>query len=214
MESKSPSLILHITAELKTKLDIISSNYNIEVGYYFIGEVRNGEIFLQDILIPNQQITTVSVEINPKDQIDLLKRYGDKVKKIIGHGHSHWNLGCFWSSTDINNMNQIMTYKDFFVFIVSSKGNHLIKVIQKKPYALTIDDAQLNIKTVSIDLMKKFVDNLVKQNTGKHIQTDYFVGDKKADEENYQNYKNQSDEEEDDINDDEDEAGDDEEDDD
>ena len=192
-------LTLHITAELKTKLDILTSNYVSEIGAYITGEVRNGEIFLQDILIPNQQLSRVSVEINPKDQIDLLKRYGDKVKKIICHFHSHNSMGCFWSGTDVNNMNQIMTYKDFFVFIVGSKGNYLIKVCQSKPYKLEINDVRLNIKTVSIDLMKKFVDNLMKQNNHNYQQTDYFVGDKEDDNKNYQKYKNETDEDDEDI---------------
>ena len=82
---------INITAELKTKLDILTSEYDTEIGGYLVGETRDGEIYLSDILIPSQQVSSVHVDISPKDQIDLLKRYKDKCKHVIGHFHSHHN---------------------------------------------------------------------------------------------------------------------------
>ena len=161
---------INITSNLLTKLNVLSSEYSIEVGGYLTGEIRDGEIYLQDIIIPNQLISGVSVNIRPQDQVDLLRRYGDKCKKIIGKWHSHHNMGAFWSSIDANDIREIMEYKDLYVFMVSSLGNHLIKVCIKKPFKYEINDVKLFPKTVDLDIMRQQVDKLISQNTNSPIR--------------------------------------------
>ena len=74
---------INITSELKSKLDILSSEYSYEIGGYLIGEIKNGEIYLDGILIPNQKISKGSVEISGMNQVELLKKYGIKKCKRI-----------------------------------------------------------------------------------------------------------------------------------
>ena len=180
------TLKINITSELLTKLNIISSEYHIELGGYLTGEIRDGCIYLKDILIPNQTISGVSVQLTPKDQIDLLKKYGpDKCKQIIGHYHSHHTMGCFWSGTDRDNMRNIMTYKDFFVFIVGSRGNNLIKVCQTKPFPYEYNKIILNVKTVGIELMRKRVKEILDENLLYGIP--YASNEEQADIENILN---------------------------
>ncbi len=171
---------INITSNLLTKLNVLSSEYNIEVGGYLIGEIRAGEIYLQDILIPNQLITGVQVHIRPIDQIDLLKRYGDKCKKVIGKFHSHHSMGVFWSPTDDNDIKEIMEYKDFYVFMVGSLGHYSIKVCVRRPFKYEINDAKLYLKTVDLDIMRKQVNKLIERNTNSSINNFRGISDKEA----------------------------------
>jgi proteasome lid subunit RPN8/RPN11 len=147
---------------LLTKLDILSSEYHTEIGGYLIGDIKGGNIILTDLLIPNQVVSNVSVNINPRDQIDLMKRYGvEKCKKILGHWHSHAGMGCFWSETDLHNMRGIMESKGLYVFIVSSLKRHLIKVCLRNPLNVDFDNVDFELKSLSLDLFRKKVDSIL-----------------------------------------------------
>lgn len=157
---------IHIYPSLLVKLDLLSSEYNIEIGGYLTGEVKEGEIILEDLLIPSQSISAVSVEISPKHQIELLRKYGsEKCKKILGHWHSHHKMGTFWSGTDRNNMENIMDYKPLFLFVVSSNKKHLVRVCLRNPIRLDIEEVELNIKSLSIDILKNQVNKLISSQT-------------------------------------------------
>lgn len=156
---------VNITAALMAKLNVLSSEYNIEVGGYLTGETKNGELFLDDLLIPNQRISAAEVTISPIDQVAMFRKYGARCKRIIGHWHSHHGMGCFWSGTDRNNMNNIMTYKNLFVFIVSSRGNHKVKVCMSNPLNLEFDDCDLYLRTVMIDQVRMTMQKLMDNNT-------------------------------------------------
>lgn len=155
---------VNITAALMSKLNVLSSEYNIEVGGYLTGETKNGELYLDDLLIPNQRITTGSVEINTNDQVELFRRYGSRCKRIVGHWHSHHSMGCFWSGVDRNNMSNIMEYKDLFVFIVSSLGNHKVKICMKNPLNIEFDDCDLYLRTVMLDQLRTRMKTLMGEN--------------------------------------------------
>jgi len=155
---------INIAPVLLTKLNILSSEYSMEVGGYLTGEIKNNEIYLKDLLIPNQIISPVSVNISGQDQINLRKKFGDKVKNIIGHWHSHASMGCFWSGTDEADMKNIMTIKNFFIWVVSSKGNHLIRISQREPFYHDFNDCEFYVKNLTLDLIRKRMDNLIVKN--------------------------------------------------
>jgi len=163
-----------ITPSLLTKLDILSSEYNIEIGGYLLGEIKDGILVISDLLIPSQRINSVAVEISPRDQIDLLKRYrAEKCKRIVGHWHSHHTMGCFWSGQDKLNMNQIMTYKDYFLFIVSSKKNHLCRLCLSKPIRADFENADLEISSLTIDMLRSHVNKIIENNQGNPYSDNY-----------------------------------------
>lgn len=166
---------VNITASLMAKMNVLSSEYNIEVGGYLTGKIKNGEIFLDDLLIPNQRISAASVDINTNSQVEMFRKYGARCKKIIGHFHSHHSMGCFWSAIDLNNMNNIMGYKDLFVFIVSSKGNHKVKVCMKNPLTLEFDDCDLYLRTVMIDQLRMKMKNLMNNDTTPDYSSSKFL---------------------------------------
>ena len=157
---------LYITPTLKTKLDILSSEYQIEIGGYLTGKIRDGDIYLDDLLIPTgQNVSSAHVEINTSDQVNMLKKYGPaKCQTIIGHWHSHHNMGCFWSGQDISNMINIMSYKQLYVFVVSSNKNHLVKVCLRNPISLDLNNVDFVINSLVIDIMRRQVENIFGEN--------------------------------------------------
>lgn len=158
-----------ITPLLMNKLDILSSEYNQEIGGYITGEVKEGVIYMDDILIPTQVVTGGSVDINPGDQVGLYKKFGKKCQKILGHMHTHpGSLGCFWSDRDLVTMKDIMTYKKFYIFIVGSNKKYLIKICTKLPFKAEFDNYDLYIKSTRLDSVR----NWIRQIIGKDEELD------------------------------------------
>lgn len=155
---------INIAPPLLTKLNVLSTEYGIEVGGYITGEIRDNEIYLKDLLIPNQQISSGSVNITGADQIMLRKKYGKKVTEIIGHWHSHHQLGCFWSLTDETDMKNVMSFRKFFVWIVSSKGNHLIRVSQREPFSHDFNDCEFYVQNSRLKELRNKMNKLISKN--------------------------------------------------
>ena len=156
---------VNITAALISKMNVLSSEYNVEVGGYLTGEIKNGEMCLDDLLIPDQRISAAAVEIDTSDQVNLFRKYRNRCRRIVGHWHSHHRMGCFWSATDLNNMSNIMQYKDLYVFVVSSQGNHKVKVCMKNPLNLEFDNCDLYLRTVMLDQVRMKMKNLMAENS-------------------------------------------------
>ena len=167
---------INILPSLINQMNVISSEYDIEIAGYITGEIKNGEIFLQELLIPKQITNSVRNMITSEHQVNLLKKYGKKCQKIIGHWHSHHNMGVFWSEQDIELQNNTMERKKLFVFVVSSLGKHLITIRMKDPLKLEIDNAQFHIKNRRLDELRNKVNRIIKNNRDfdieKHIEKD------------------------------------------
>jgi proteasome lid subunit RPN8/RPN11 len=174
---------VNMTPSLMIKLDVLSSQYDSEIGGYLLGETKDGELVLNDLLLPDQSVTSTSVVISGKDQVNLLKRYGaEKMKKIVGHWHSHAKMGCFWSGTDRENMQNIMSYKDYFVFMVSSNKNHLCRLCIKKPITLEFENIPIELKSLTIDMLKNRVKSIFAESDNRKeyrtSENDAFYGDR------------------------------------
>jgi len=152
---------INITPLLLTKLNMLSSNYDVEIGGYITGEIKDGEIYLYNLLIPKQTISKASVEIDSQGQLDLRNRYGDEVKKIVCHWHSHNSMGAFFSSIDEEDMKNVMEYRDFFIFIVSSRGEHIIRLYLKNPINFNTDDILLEPYDIELIKLKEEVEELI-----------------------------------------------------
>jgi len=118
---------------------------------------------LKDLLIPDQEISRASVVISGQDQIALRNKFGDKVKDIIGHWHSHHSMGCFFSSTDETDMRNIMSFRKFFVWIVSSNAKHLIRVSQRDPFGYDFNDCEFEVKSLTLDMLRKRMESLIEK---------------------------------------------------
>lgn len=142
---------LFLTQKLLDKLNYISLEYEKELGglvTYSQMEEKDGEvkIVLDDLLIPYQDVSSASVDTEAKDLIALRKEYKDKCLKIIGHWHSHNTMGSFFSGTDEDMMKEFSENKNICIFIVSSKGEHLIRaVLKNKPFEMKIENLPYKI---------------------------------------------------------------------
>jgi proteasome lid subunit RPN8/RPN11 len=180
---------IHFNPLLMKKIEYIVASFNLEIGGYLTGEIKEGEIYLDDLLIPNQKISVASVEITPQDQLELRQKYKDKVFKILGHFHSHNTMGAFWSGIDENNMSTIMKTKNIFVFMVSSyrggEYEHKIRVSIRNPITLDINDIEVDVFGNEIqDLQNRIneIKNINAINTESHDAEDEFFNDFKVEE--------------------------------
>ncbi len=94
-----------ITRSAYNKMVIIAQevskllNQSMEVYALCIGD--NGVI--EDILIPHQKVSSISIHINASDILSLAPYIRENNLNILGWAHSHGNMSVFFSSTDDNN---------------------------------------------------------------------------------------------------------------
>ena len=135
-----------ITRKLNEKLIWLVKNYEKEISAWLTGEIKDGEIIIEDFLVPHQEVTVGSVDTTGKNLIDLRKEYGDKCKKIIGHFHSHNTMSSSWSPTDDDFIKTFIAPREVAVFIVSSiNDGHRVRVELNRPIKLSLDEAEFEI---------------------------------------------------------------------
>lgn len=144
---------LVMSKKLKEKIDYLSTEFTkSEIGGFLTySEIEQKDnqvrIVLDDLLIPPQKATSGEVDVDGVGQIELRKEYGDRCLKIIGHWHSHHTMGAFFSGQDEDMMKSYSDNKQFCVFIVSSKGNHLIRLVLKNnPFELKVDNVEYYVE--------------------------------------------------------------------
>jgi hypothetical protein len=148
-----------LSQDLKTKIDYLSTTFEPEVAGWLVGEVKADYIYLDDILIPKQEVSGGSVDINPSAGVELVKEFKDKCKNILGHWHSHCPNGhLFWSGTDETNISQIIEPRKFFIFIVSAGGKDLVRLESKKPFRISLDNMSYTILRPGFEDIKKKLD--------------------------------------------------------
>jgi len=110
-----------------------------ELALWFTGkwvEIEDGFMLIVDgWFFPEQSASTGEVEIDENDMISLIREYGhDKIETVKAHWHIHpfSNYKPNWSNTDDNKIEDFMhpeKDRDLFVFILSSKGEIVAKVV-------------------------------------------------------------------------------------
>lgn len=148
----------------KEKVDWFSSNYENEIAGFIIGEINEEGIILEDLLIPEQEVGTASISLKGKDLVKLRKEYGDKCKKIIGEWHSHNDMGCMWSYTDEEDfIKPFSEPREVTIFVVSSKGEHLIRMEIRKPFFMSLDKLSYVVESKENDKLQKQLEREIKK---------------------------------------------------
>ena len=165
--------------KFKEKIDWISSYYDKEVNGFITGKIEEGNIILEDLLIPFQESGVGSAEVTGANLVKLKKEYKNECKKIIGEWHSHHSMGVHWSSDDEKVINDFANPRETTIFIVSSKGDHLVRVELRKPFKLSVDN--LPYETEASDskiskVMQKEIEKKVKVPTDSGIRVIDFRG--------------------------------------
>lgn len=138
----------------KDKIDWFTNNYDKEIGGFILGSIGE-EIVMEDLLIPEQEADSATIDISGKQQILMVKEYGKEVcQRIIGEWHSHHSMSGFWSSDDEGLIKDWAEPRDISVFIVSSrKDGHRVRVEVRKPFKMSLDN---------LDYCVEFDENLEK----------------------------------------------------
>ncbi|MHA1231042.1 MAG: Mov34/MPN/PAD-1 family protein [Candidatus Helarchaeota archaeon] len=73
-----------------------------EVIGYLLGRFKNKSIEIHDIVIPEQKTTNVHAEITDERALVEYLQKNSNQNVHVGWYHSHPNIGCFLSNTDIS----------------------------------------------------------------------------------------------------------------
>lgn len=141
------NLEIKIEKDVDDKIRWFTSNYKQEISAFLTGELKDGVIVIDGLLYPHQDVSSGSVEVEPKNLIKMRKEYGDECLRIIGHWHSHHTMGAFWSATDDTFIEDYSRTKPLSIFFVSSTlSKHRCKVVINKPFAVELDNLSYSIK--------------------------------------------------------------------
>ena len=98
-------LKVRIAEKLLNKIEVITSDFNMEVSGFLIGKIKDDRIIIKDIIFPKQVVTGDSVDIEAKDILPL--RNDPRWNNVLGLWHSHCHNDCCqfeYSLTLKNNM--------------------------------------------------------------------------------------------------------------
>lgn len=139
-KEKEYTIEIILSERFKRIIDYFSINYNKEIAGFITGEVKDNRIIAEDLIFPEQSTSCGSVNFNGSSLAKLRSKEGDKCLRIIGEWHSHNSMGCFWSTTDIDEFIEPFSKdRDISLFIVSSKGEDLVRLEIRKPLKISID---------------------------------------------------------------------------
>ena len=149
-ESEETNTIrVEVNENLSKKLKYLSA-YDFEIGGWLVGELKNKVYYLDDVIIPPQEVSGGETEQNGDSISWILQKHPKQVKRILGHWHSHNTMGAFFSAGDHSNHKVIMNGKKLFLFLVTSsrvggedkKGkDYSYKgcVLLKEPFEIELD---------------------------------------------------------------------------
>lgn len=81
---------VYVSKKAKEKIDALMDEFtNMEWLGYLVGDIKGKKHFVEDITIPEQEVSTASVKV-----------IGPAPERCIGTVHSHHSMGAFTSSTD------------------------------------------------------------------------------------------------------------------
>ena len=109
----------------KNKIEYLNKNYEKEVGGYIIGKWEKGKVIMEDLFIPEQEVTFSTIDMKENAILKLFKEDKDKFSKIIGEWHSHNSMSAFYSTTDVEDLiKPFMSGREKGIFVVSSYKNN------------------------------------------------------------------------------------------
>jgi len=161
-------LKIEIKKEVEDQISWFTNNYEEEISAYLTGEIKEGVIKIDGLLFPHQDVSSGSVEVESKNLIKLRKEYGNECLRIIGHWHSHHNMGAFWSSTDDQFIKEYSRTKEISLFIVSSTKGNRIMVVSNKPFEIKLDNLDYDVIWNNQELennLKKIIEDKVTKKT-------------------------------------------------
>jgi len=137
---------IEMTKSFKNLVDWFSIKYDKEIAGWIVGTIESNKIICEDLLFPEQEANAGGVEMSGKQIVKLRKEYGKGCQKIIGEWHSHHGMGAFWSGIDDDFIKEFMKPRKIGLFIVSSKGSHLIRVELREPIHISANEIPYSVE--------------------------------------------------------------------
>lgn len=147
---------LKIEHAIIKKMEYFARYFDKEIGGWIGGsyDPETREIILDDLMIPNQEVSTAEVDMDASGIIPMIKEVGIKrTSRILGHFHSHHSMGAFFSGTDETNMETIMEpdTRNLFVFIVTGEkgAKHKIRI------SITVGEFEIGFDGVDYEVVNE-----------------------------------------------------------
>lgn len=131
MVERNNSVPVCFSKKFHDKINWLVKNYPLEIAGFITGSWEDWGIYIDDLLIFKQEVTSGNVTKQEIADILLINEYGvETTNKIIGEWHSHNTMTSFWSSTDEEFIKTFLTnndgqdIRDFCLCVVSSYGEN------------------------------------------------------------------------------------------
>lgn len=132
----SSNPILYIYPRAKQKMDMLIALSSGEIAWHGYVERHNNIFTIFDIILYPQYVTGASVTPDDKEYTDwLINQFEyneEKANKMRFHGHSHVNMGCTPSGTDMHFREDItknLGKDDFYIFMIcNKKGDYTLEI--------------------------------------------------------------------------------------
>ena len=177
-----------ISGDKKQKILRTAYNKMMEYAKHATGEISGigveKENVIYDIAIFEQKCSTSDTELDMEDLVKYITKLAnenpDKVEHMKVWWHSHSNMGCFWSSTDDDNIKNMMdNMKKLISIVVNKKGEFKTRIdLQFEDNILTLDELDLeiieNVNTQNHNSIKELCNDflkVIKQNFPNQIKS-------------------------------------------
>ncbi len=169
MDNENLQIKVLMKKDFLDKINWFRLNYDKEIGGFISGEIKDGVIVLEKLLIPEQEVGSASVKMKGKDLVKLRQEYGDECKRIIGEWHSHNTMMASWSGIDEDDFIKPFTEnRDLSIFVVSGCNGHLVRLEVRKPFFMSIDKIPFIVEENA--KVKRWCEREIKK---KLAETDY-----------------------------------------
>lgn len=126
-EAKQKAFIV-FTPLAYIKMTQLVKRFSSEVAWHGVVEkIGKGEYLVSDIIMFKQQVTGVTVDTDDDEYTKFIIGLDPAIRdKVRLHGHSHVNMACNPSTTDIahrNGIKMLMRPDSFYIFMIHNKKN-------------------------------------------------------------------------------------------
>lgn len=158
---------VHITNDLYQRLMALTNECDSEVGGILLGEINEGKVHLDEVIIPKQTVSSAHVEMNMEEIANaispMITKKPEIAKRIKGWWHTHYDFGTFWSVTDEKTINKLTEFMGLCISVnTNQKGSMKVRIDMLKPFGLTFDDLNYKIVFDDTDKYKKWAEKEVK----------------------------------------------------
>ena len=154
-----------LSKEVEKRIKWLTKNYSKEISAWLGGEIKEGNIIIDDLLFPEQEVSGASMDTDQRQLIKLRKEYGDRCLRIIGHWHSHNTMLEHWSNDDEKFIEEHMHGRDLRVFLVSSTSDGIRTRLEiRTPLSFSLDKLEVDVDYADSEMeeeLKEVIENKV-----------------------------------------------------